>query len=53
MGLCERKGLNQDIIIIIFAIVLHYILEENPGPCPTYCEVEHEHNIKIEELINE
>ena len=53
MGLYEREGLKQEIIIIILAIALHYILEENPGPCPTYCEVEHEHNIKIEELINE
>ena len=53
MGLQKREGLNQEIIIIILAIALHYILEERSGPCPTYCEVEHKHNIKIEELINE
>jgi len=53
VGLQKREGLNQDIIIIILAIALHFILEENPGPCPTYCEVEHKHNIKIEELLDE
>ena len=51
--LLERRGLNENIIIAILAIILHFILEENPGPCPTYCEVDHEHNINIEELVDE
>ena len=49
----ERRGLNENIVIAIFAIILHFILEENPGPCPTYCAVDHKHNINIEELVDE
>ena len=52
-GLLERRGLNENIVIAILAIILHFILEENPGPCPTYCEADHKHNINIEELVNE
>ena len=49
----ERRGLNENIVIIILAIALHFILEERPGPCPTYCAVDHKHNINTEELMNE
>jgi hypothetical protein len=44
--------LRDDIIIIIFSIAIHYILEfgKDMGDyeCPVYCEINHEH-IKQEE----
>ena len=49
----ERRGVIENILIAILCILLHYAIEERPGPCPTYCEVDHKHNINIEELVNE
>ena len=36
------------IYIILFAIGLHYAIEYTTldGPCPPYCETDHEHVIK-------
>ena len=40
--------MNSEIVIIIVAILLHYILIdlEDNYICPEYCEVEHKHNFK-------
>tara|TARA_Y100001973_G_scaffold106038_1_gene181675 strand:+ start:2665 stop:2847 length:183 start_codon:yes stop_codon:yes gene_type:complete len=46
--------LNEQILIIILAIAIHYLIgySENMGnyECPEYCKVEHEHIIKKEKL---